>query len=343
MSLINFEPIEYNQLSRFQKIAIFFIVIGPDMSSQLLSQFDNEEIEIICKEIANAKIVDHEIQRKVIEEFSEIIGDSMASSLGGSNFARKALELAQGDYQANTILERIEPSKDTAQIIEEIGEMAPRQIFNLMCNEQPQTIAFLVAYLTPEKATEVVSMLNPELREEVLEKMGSMEGVSVSLVQKVVQSLKAHSSTEDSANKQERGGVRFVADIMNILDKDLGKEILANLEEKNPTLGAAIRKKMFSFDDLVRLSISDMQRIAREVEMSDLVVAMKSASNALKETIFSSVSKRAAETLKDELDMLGPVKLKDVEAAQDRIIQVVRKLDEEGEITLDPGEDSVIE
>lgn len=343
MSLINFEPIEYNHLSRVQKIALFFIAIGPEMTSQLFDGFDHEEIEMILKEISRIKIIDVDIKRKVLEEFSELIGNSMTSSIGGSIFARKTLELSQGDYKAGNILDRIEPSKDTTQIIEEIGEMSPRKIFNLICHEQPQTIAFLIAHLHPEKATEVVSMLTPEIREDVLEKMGSMTGVSVRLAQKVLQSLKTHSSTDESTSKEERGGVRFVADIMNILDKELGKEILTNIEEKNPTLGAAIRKKMFSFGDLVRLSVPDMQRIAREVEMNDLILSMKAASPALKEVIFKSVSKRAAETLKEELELLGPVKVKDVEAAQDRIIQAVRKLDEEGEITLDPGEDSVIE
>lgn len=170
-----------------------------------------------------------------------------------------------------------------------------------------------------------------------------MEPTSLEHVSKVVESLKKHVGRQQQPTMHISGGIRTVADLMNLMNKDVSKGLLEKLEERNPNLGMQIRRKMFSFEDLVRLEPSELQRIAREIEMTDLVVAMKSANAALQEAIYGSVSRRAAETLKEEIGMLGPVRLKDVESAQDRIIQVVRSLEEEGEITIEMGSsDSVI-
>ncbi len=337
MAAINFEPVVYEQMSKIQKMAAFLIVIGPDAASQLMTTFEDTEIELVAREISNMKILDQEIQEKVIEEFAGIIGESLGSVLGGSEFAHKALEMARGDYKAANILGRIAPVGSSSDLIREISDMEPRQIFNLMRNEQSQTIAFVASHLNLEKASQVIGMLSPEKREEVVERIGAMETTSLEMVAKVVTNLKKHVSIKERYTMHRSGGVRQVADILNVLDKDMSKTLLVKLEERNPALGSAIRKKMFSFDDLVRLTPQDLQRVTREVEMSDLVVAMKSAAPALQEAIFKSVSKRAAETLKEEIEMLGPVRLKDVEAAQDRIIQIVRRLEEEEEISLDTG------
>jgi len=153
--------------------------------------------------------------------------------------------------------------------------------------------------------------------------------------------LSKNLDTGGKLTMNKSGGVRMVADLLNTLEKDDRKEILANIEERNPTLGASIRKKMFSFDDLIRLELPDLQRIMREVDSGDLTLSLKSASESLKEFILQAVSKRAAETLVEELEMMGPVKVTEVESAQERVIQVVRRLEEQEEISLDGGSQTV--
>lgn len=336
-TLASVTGIQYDQLTKWQKLALFMIVLGPESASQLLKNFDDAEIEAICQEMSKFPLVDSALQIQVIEDFSEIIGDSVGALLGGSIYAQNALELAKGDYRAADIIGRIAPTDSTTEVIDEMGEMEARQIFNLVRGEQSQTIAFLLCHLSTEKASQILGMLDTETRDAVVERIGTMESTSMELVGKVVGNLRRHFSGTGKHTSHQAGGVRAVANLLNVIDKETSKALLQKLEERNPQLGQAIRKKMFSFEDLTKLEAPDLQRILREVEISDLVISMKSASAALQKAILDSVSKRAAETMQEEIEMLGPVKLKDVEAAQDRIISVVRRLEEEGEITIDSG------
>lgn len=342
MSAINFEPVKYEQLTKVQKLAIFMIAIGEDASSQLLKGFEDAEIEIICREISNIKIIDSSLRKRVVEEFSEVIGESLSATLGGAGFALRTLEKAKGDFKAANILGRIAPVGTSSEIIDEISDMPPLQILNLIRNEQPQTIAFVISHLNIDKLIEVIQMLDDEVQDQVLELLGDMDETSIEVVEKVVSTLRKRIKTKVKQTVHHSGGVRQVADVLNGLDRKRGNSILSKIEERNPGLGTVIRKKMFSFEDLIKIEPSDLQRVTREVETADLVVAMKSANTFLQDAIYNSISKRAADTIRDEIEMLGPVRLKDVEAAQDKIIQIVRKLEEEGEITLDSGGDRVI-
>ncbi len=174
MSNSNLQHIDYKQLGKLQKLALFMIVIGPDAAADLLKFFEDTDIEMICREITTFKIVDRSIQSKTVEEFAEIIGESLNAILGGHKFAQKALELAKGDYQAINMLGRIAPLGNSSEVIKEVSEMEPRQIFNLIRNEQAQTIAFVISHLSLEKATNMLTMLSPDLREEVIERIGCM-------------------------------------------------------------------------------------------------------------------------------------------------------------------------
>ena len=330
-----FKPIEYDKLSKTQKLAIFLITVGPEAASSLLQTFDDYEIEQILSEVTVYQMIDRDVQEKITAEFSNIISESLGSILGGSKFARKALEMAKGDYKAGNIMGRITPGSTSSDMIKEVCDMEPRQIFNLIRDEQPQTIAFVISYLNTEKCVALIEMLNPDLREEVVERIGTMEDTSSEMIRKVISTLKLHVDTKEKPSLASSGGLRYVADILNEMDKEISKALINQLEERNPELGQMVRKKMFSFEDLVRLDLTDLQRVTREIEMSDLVKALKTAQPALQEKIFKSVSKRAAETIKDEMDMLGQIKAREVEAAQDRIIQIVRRLEEEEEISLD--------
>jgi flagellar motor switch protein FliG len=230
---------------------------------------------------------------------------------------------------------RVGPVGSSVDVIKDISEMEGRQIFNLVKNEQPQTISFVLSYLDPAKSSQVFTLLSPDMREEVIERLGTIESTSLELVGKIVRSLGKHFDTKVRPTFHHSGGVRSVADLLNNLDKEMSKGLLVRLEERNAALGGLVRKKMFSFEDLNRLQSSDLQRVLREVDSNNLAVAMKSASEALRDKLFASISKRAAESLRDEMSMLGPVRLKDVETAQDAIIHIVHRLEEEGQISLD--------
>ena len=326
---------EYHKLSRQQKLAVFLIVVGPEAAAEVLRQFDDSEIELICREMSTFTIIPADVQRLAMEEFSGMIAKSVGSALGGLGYAQRTLEIAKGDYKASAIIGRVGPVGTSVEVIKDISEMEGRQIFNLVKHEQPQTISFLLSYLDSTKAAEVFSLLGPDLREEVIERLGTIESTSLDLVSKIARSLGKHYDSKVRPAFHRSGGVRAVADLLNQLDKEMSKNLLARLEERNATLSTAIRKKLFSFEDLNRLQAADLQRVLREVDSANLAIAMKSASEGLRERIYNSISKRAAEGLKEEIEMLGPVRLKDVEAAQDTIIQVVRRLEEEGQITLE--------
>jgi flagellar motor switch protein FliG len=327
--------IDYPKLNRLQKLAVFLIVIGPESAAEVLRQFEDPEVETLCREMSALTIVPQSVQKQAVDEFSSLVATSAGSALGGLGYAQQALEIAKGDYKASSIMGRVGPLGTSAEVIKDIAEMEGRQIFNLIKSEQPQTISFLLSYLDSAKSAEVFSLLGPDLRDEVVERLGTIESTSLDLVGKIVKSLGKHFDTKSRPAFHLSGGVRSVADLLNQLDKETSKNLLARLEERNATLGAAIRKKLFSFEDLNRLQPADLQRVLREVDSSNLAVSMKAASEILRDKIYGAISKRAAESLKEELEMLGPVRLKDVEVAQDAIIQVVRRLEEEGQITLD--------
>lgn len=329
--------VEYKNMSRIRRLATFLVVIGPEAAAHILKEFDDDSIELICREMTNISSIAEDTQKSAVEEFSSFILSSYGSLLGGPIYTRRALEIAKGDFKATSILERIAPTSNSAEVIKEIEQMEPRQIFNMIKTEQAQTIAFVLSYLERDKAGPILGMFNQDVREEVIERLGIMEPTSLELINKVANSLSKNLDTKQKTTLNKSGGIRMVADLLNTLEKEDSKSILNNIEERNPALGAEIRKKMFSFDDLVRLALPDLQRIMREVDSGDLTVALKSATDNLRDAVLSAVSKRAAETLREELDMMGPVKLTEVEAAQERVIQVVRRLEEQEEISLDGG------
>ena len=333
---------DYEKFSRAKKLAIFLVTIGPESAAELMKHFDDNTVEAVTKEMTQLGLIPIEHQQASISEFSSVILESTKGVLGGSPYAQHALELAKGDFKAASIMGRVGPSGTSIDVIKDIAEMEGRQICNLIKSEQPQTISFILSYLEIPKAAEILTMLSPELREEVIERLGTIESTSLELVGKVVRSLGKHFDVKARPTFHRSGGVRSVADVLNALDKDISKSLLAKIEERNATLGAAVRKKMFSFEDINRLSQQDLQRVMREVDSSNLAVAMKSASEGLRNKIYGAISKRAAESLKEEISMLGPVRLRDVEQAQDAIIQVVRRLEEEGEISLESQESNVV-
>ncbi|RXK52971.1 flagellar motor switch protein FliG [Oleiharenicola lentus] len=335
--------IDFSKLNRHQKLAVFLISIGPDTAAQILKQFDDIEIENLSREMAAFEMIPDNVVKQAMEEFSSVVASSVQAATGGIGFVQRTLELAKGDHRASAIVGRVGPAVGTSiEVIKDISDMEGRQIFNLIKNEQPQTISFVLSYLEPTKAAEVFPLLSPDLREEVIERLGTIESTSIELVNKIARSLGKHFDTKKRPAFHHSGGVRAVASLLNSLEKDLSKTLLGRLEERNASLSAAIRKKLFSFEDLNRLQSADLQRVLREIDSGNLGIALKSASEPLRNKVYAGLSKRAAESLKEEIEMLGPVRLKDVEAAQDLIIQAVRRLEEEGQITIDADSAAVI-
>ena len=332
----------YSRMSRTKKLALLVVALGPQASATLLKRFDTKDSEHICKEIGNFPIVDQELQDCVLDEFSELIESSVNSNLGGLQFAQKTLELAHGDYRANNMMNRISPVRDSLDFMDDVNEMESGQIYNVLRNEQPQTIAFVLANVDADKGSEVLLLMPPHIQEQVIERIGSMETTPTDQVQLVADTLGQRMSKKEQSPRVKTGGVKTAGDLLNWFDKDDGKELLKNLEKRNPKLGSSIRQLMFRFEDLVRLSPGDVAKIVKEVDQDDLIVALKNASHELKKIIYSTMSKRAVEALEEQLEFLGPKRLSEVEAAQDRVIQVVRELEEDEEIILDTGGGDVV-
>jgi flagellar motor switch protein FliG len=326
----------YSELTKRQKLAIFLIVLGPEVAAEVLRQFEDAEIEAICKEMTNFQVIDPQTQNEVTRDFASIIGAGATAITGGAGFARRTIELAKGDSGAASMLEKVAPGMHSADGINELNDMEARQVYNLVKTENPQTIAFLVSYLDSAKGAEIVALLAEEVREEVIERLSTLGSTSVEIVSKVAKAI-TKNLTKTKVTMHTSGGVRSAAELLNTMDRETTKQILNRLEQRDPELGAAIRKKMFGFADLVRLEQKDLQRIMREVDTNDLVLALKTATPLLRDAISGALSKRAAETLKEELEMLGSVRPKEVEAAQDRVIAVVRRLEEQEEISLEKG------
>lgn len=327
----------YANLNRTQKLAAFLVLLGPDSAGELLRVFDGPQLEAIAREMVSIPYVDPTMRDSILEEFAGVVSESLQAAIGGPSVAHQTIERAKGDYAATKVMSRVAPLSPS-DFDDGISEMDGRQIFNLLRAEQMQTIAFILSFMEPQKAGEVLRLMSPEQREEVLERLGVMEPTSREWIRKVSHNLQRHFDRKAQQGVQKAGGVTVCADILNALDKSTRKELLSAMDKRNATLGNAIRKKVFGFDDLVRLVPSDLQAVLKEVETAELAKAMKGAKPDTQAAIFKTMSKRQAAGVREEIEMLPPLRAKDVDQAQEKVIEVVRRLDEEGTITIDAGE-----
>jgi flagellar motor switch protein FliG len=334
---------ENGALNKTQKLAALLVMLGPDSAGQILKQFQPREIESISREMARFNLITREQQHEILVDFSEVAVAASTSISAGLDVTRSTLEKAIGSFKASDVLGRVAPSKQPVGAMQDIAEMDPRQIVNLIRDEQIQTIAFVGSFLAPEKAAQVLGLLRPEQRDQVIERLAMLAPTPIEVTEKVVAVLNAKLGVKQTRALTQTGGVTPAADILNAMDKNVSRELLAKIEERNQELCQSIRKKMFTFEDLLLLNGQSIQRIMREVDMRDLTLALKKASDPLKKLMLSNISRRAAETVQEEMAFMGHVKLRDVEAAQFRIIDAVRKLEAEGEIDLDEARSSEYE
>jgi flagellar motor switch protein FliG len=338
MSMENSSP-EISKLTKIQKLAILLIVLGPESAAQVLRNLDEHELEAVSAEMSRQTFVSQEMQKEILREFSGVALQASTSVRGGLDYVQNTLEKAVGTFKASHVLNRFSPSRTPVGSMQKLMDLDARQIFNLIKQEQPQTIALIASYLPAEKASQVLEMMRTEQRDLVIERLATLSPTPIEVVERVVEVLVSKLSAKPTRALNQTGGVKSAADLLNALDKNSSKSILSAIEERNPELGASIRKKMFTFEDLAQIELAGLQKVMREVDIRDLAVALKTASEQLKKTLLAAISRRAAETVLEEMSFLGSLKLKEIESAQMRIIDVVRRLETEGEVELSGGKE----
>ncbi len=326
---------ENSSLSKAQMLAALLVMLGAESAAVVLRQFQPREIDTISREMARFSLISREQQQQILQEFSPIAVSASTSVYAGVEVTRSTLEKALGAFKASDVISRIATTRAPLGSMQIIADMDPRHIFNLIRDEQAQVITFVVSHIPPEKSAQVLNLLRPDQREQVIEKLATLAPTPVEVAEKVVDVLNTRLGVKQTRALSQTGGVTTVADVLNAMDKAVSRELLTGLENRNPELTNSIRKKMFTFEDLLLLSAGAIQRIMREIDMRDLTVALKKSSEALKKLLLANISRRAAESVQEEIAFLGAVKPRDVEAAQFRIIDAVRKLEAEGEIDLD--------
>ncbi len=325
---------DYSKLTKIQKLAALLVMLGQEPASQLLKTLDPHEVDAVSTEMAKLEMIPHDLQSYILKEFSDVAVHAGTSLRGGVDYTRVSLEKAVGLFRATDIISRVAPTRAPVAAMAGIADMDARQIFNLVRHEQVQTMALVLSYVTADKAAQVFALLRPEQRDQIIERLATLAPTPVEVVEKVVEVLTAKLGVNQTRSLNQTGGIKTAADILNAMDKAQSKSLLMNIEVRNPELTLAIRHKMFTFEDLVTLEPGTLQRILREVDMRDLAVALKTASDKLKALLLTSISKRAAEAIAEEIAFMGPIKLRDIESAQMRVIDIVRKLEADGEVDL---------
>jgi flagellar motor switch protein FliG len=323
--------------SKKQRLAGLLVVLGRDMAAQILSVFDDREVEEISTEMARIDFVSPDTQRALLKEFTIVAVDAVASAAGGPLFAKEVLERSLGSFKANELINRIAPNKARAVDTAILRDIQPRQLINLLRKEQIQTWALVLSYLDPSRCAEVLSLLNADFRTDIVERIATMEPTTTEVVEQVLEHIKRRIYQRNNQSISSSGGARILAEVINSLDDSVSKQILNGLEERNPDLAKSITKLLFVFEDVGDLDKQTIARVLREVDYHQLAIALKTASDRMRTAVFTALSKRAAESLQDEIQYMPPVRLADVEEAQEKIIEVIRQLEASGEITVSKG------
>ena len=311
------------ELSGKQKAALLLISLGPEVSASVYKHLSEEEIERLTLEISGIKKVDSKTKEDIIEEFHQIAVAQEYISQGGIGYAKTVLEKALGEQQAQAIINRLTSSLQVRPF-DFARKADPAQIFNFIQNEHPQTIALILSYLEPAQAGVILSSLPQEVQADIAKRIAQMESTSPEVISEIESVLERKLSSTVTQDYTETGGVDAVVEVLNGVDRQTEKTILDALEIRDPELAEEIKKRMFVFEDIVTLDARAIQRIVRECENEDLLLAMKISSEEVKDILFRNMSQRMAETFREEMEVMGPVRLRDVEDAQMRIVAVTR-------------------
>ena len=324
------------QFSGVQKAAILLIALGPEKSATIFKHLKEDEIEELTLEIANTRSVDPQTKEAVLNEFYQVCLAQQYIAEGGIGYAKELLEKALGDDRAQDVISRLTASLQVRPF-EFVRKTDPSQLLNFIQDEHPQTIAMILSYLSPTQASLVLGALPLEKQSDVARRIAIMDRTSPDVIKEVERVLERKLASLVNQDYTIVGGVDAIVSILNSVDRGTEKHIMETLEIEEPELADEIRKKMFVFEDILLLNDRAIQRVLRDVENSDLAVALKSAKEEVQNVIFKNLSTRLAAMIKEDIEFMGPVRMKDVEEAQQKIVGVIRKLEDAGEIVISRG------
>ncbi len=324
------------EISGIQKAAVLLISLGPERSAQVFKHLKDEEIEQLTLEIANTRSVPADVKEMVMDEFYEICLAQQYIAEGGIAYAKQLLDAALGEDKAKSVIGKLTASLQVRPF-EFVRKADASQLLNFIQDEHPQTIALILAYLSPQQSAAVVSALPPEKQADVAKRIAVMDRTSPDVIKEVEAVLEKKLSSLVNQDYTIVGGVESIVNILNTVDRSTEKHIMETLEVEDPELADEIRRRMFVFEDILTLDNRAIQTVLREVDNNELAVALKNANEDVQKVIFDNLSSRLASMIKEDMEFMGPVRLKDVEDAQQKIVNIIRKLEDSGEIVISRG------
>ena len=320
-----------------EKAAILLISLGKEHSAELYKYLTEEEISQMTLSITTTRRVEPEVKEQIIQEFYEICLAQKFISEGGIDYARDILEQAIGFEKADELIKKLSASLQ-ARPFDFIRRVDPAQILNVIHNEHPQTISLVLSYIEPKQAAEVLAVLPVQRQAEIISRIANMGNTSPEYVKEAERILERKVTSMGYTDQVAVGGIDAIVGIINSLDRGTEKHILEGLDMRDSELAEEIRKHLFVFEDIAKLSNQAIQRILKELENADLAIALKLATEEVTKAIMGNISKRLQDMLRDDMEVMGPVRVRDVEEAQQKIVNIIRKLDDDGEIIVSRGE-----
>lgn len=325
-----------SELSGKKKAAIFLLGLGTELSANVFKHLSEDEMESLTLEIAAIKTVDNSVKELVANEFYELFQARGYLLNGGIDYAKSILEKAIGSEKANELLNKLTVSLQVRPF-DFARKTDPSQLLSFIQNEHPQTIALVMAYLTPDQASMILSALSPEKQVDVAKRIAMMDRTSPDVVREIERVLEKKISSLANQDFTTAGGLETIVEVLNRVDRNTEKTIMDVFERQDPELAEEVKKRMFVFEDIILLDDRSIQRVLREVDQKDLGLSLKSSSEEVSSKVFRNMSKRAADSLKEDIEFMGPVRLRDVEESQQKIVAIIRKLEETGEIIVARG------
>ena len=325
-----------DKMSGLQKSAILLIALGPEKSARIFKHLKEEEIEELTLEIANTRSITPQIKEGIIEEFYQLCLAQQYIAEGGIEYAKELLEKALGTEKAMSVIGKLTASLQVKPF-EFVRKTDASQLLNFIQDEHPQTIALILSYLSPLQASMIISALPPERQADVAKRVAMMDRTSPDIIKEVEKILESKLANLVNQDYTIIGGVDAVVEILNSVDRGTEKHIMETLEIEEPELADEIRKKMFVFEDILLLDDRSIQRVLRDVDNNDLAVALKAANENVQAAIFNNLSKRLSAMIREDMEYMGPVRMKDVEEAQQKIVNIIRKLEDSAEIVISRG------
>lgn len=338
------DNITYDKLRGFEKAAILVNYLGPDAAKKLLKNMDDADIRKLVTLMQKYRIIPIEITKKVLEEFYDLISESEDYIFSDRSASKDTIIEALGEERARGILGHLNASTNSTRTLESLELVDAKSLANFLINEHPQTVSVILAHLEAEKKGEVLKRLPETLQAEVVLRMANLDHVAPELITEVDKVLKDELANIGTVEQSQLGGVQTVAEMLNVMDKNAEKAIMSRVEEKDPLLAEEIRKLMFIFDDIIKIDDRGIQALLKEVPNDKLLLALKTANQEIKDKILKNISKRAADLLSDDLTTMGPARVSDVESAQLEIVNIARRLEQEGKIIIARGgaEDALV-